>query len=159
MKSKNSCRVLVAVLSVLMIVATLSPIASVKAASDFHLIIGFGSDYNSSQGHVEYKLDDGSWVSVTEEADIQITDDVTSITFKVVPAEYHEVNFDNGPELDGPVHVSFHAGDAEEVGLTFGSGRSPGVGHGNPLQYSYMENPMDREAWWAAVHRVAKSRT
>lgn len=123
MKSKNSCRVLVAVLSVLMIVATLSPIASVKAASDFHLIIGFDSDYNSSQGHVEYKLDDGSWVSVTEEADIQITDDVTSITFKVVPAEYHEVNFDNGPELDGPVHVSFHAGDAEEARNTLiGSG-------------------------------------
>ena len=51
------------------------------------------------------------------------------------------------------------AGDIRDVGLTFGSGRSPGVGHGNPLQYSYMENPMDREAWWAAVHRVAKSWT
>ena len=38
-------------------------------------------------------------------------------------------------------------------------GRSPGGGHGNPPQYSCLENPMDRGAWWAAVHRVAKSRT
>ena len=36
-------------------------------------------------------------------------------------------------------------------------GRSPGGGHGNPLQYSYLEKSMDREAWWATVHRVAKS--
>ena len=38
-------------------------------------------------------------------------------------------------------------------------GRSPGEGHGNPLQYSYLENPMDRGAWWATVHGVAKSWT
>ena len=38
-------------------------------------------------------------------------------------------------------------------------GRSLGGGHGNPLQYSCLENPMDRRAWWASVHRVAKSRT
>ena len=40
-----------------------------------------------------------------------------------------------------------------------GSGRSPGGGHGNPLQYSCLENPMDRGGWWATVHGVAKSRT
>ena len=39
------------------------------------------------------------------------------------------------------------------------SGRSPGEGNGNPLQYSCLENPMDRGAWWATVHRVAKRRT
>ena len=39
------------------------------------------------------------------------------------------------------------------------SGRSSGGGHGNPLQYSCLENPMDRGAWWASVHRVAKSQT
>ena len=38
-----------------------------------------------------------------------------------------------------------------------GSGKSPGGGHGNPLQYSCLENPMDRGAWWAAVHMVTKS--
>ena len=37
--------------------------------------------------------------------------------------------------------------------------RSPGERHGNPLQYSCLENPMEREAWWAIVHRVAKSQT
>ena len=40
-----------------------------------------------------------------------------------------------------------------------GLGRSPGGGHGNSLQYSCLENPMDRGAWWATVHSVAKSRT
>ena len=37
--------------------------------------------------------------------------------------------------------------------------RSPGGGHGNPLQYSCLENPMDRGAWWAAVHKVAQNQT
>ena len=40
-----------------------------------------------------------------------------------------------------------------------GSGRSPGGGHGNPLQYSYLENPMDKGSWQATVHRVTKSQT
>ena len=45
-----------------------------------------------------------------------------------------------------------------DPGSILGSGRSPGEGHGNPLQYSCLENPMDRGAWQATVHRVAKSR-
>ena len=44
------------------------------------------------------------------------------------------------------------------LGSILGLGRSPGGGHGNPLQYSYLENPMDRGARWATVRRVAKSR-
>ena len=40
-----------------------------------------------------------------------------------------------------------------------GSGRSPGEGNGNPLQYFCLENPVDRGAWWAAVHRVTQSQT
>ena len=44
-----------------------------------------------------------------------------------------------------------------EVGLIPGSGRSPGGGNGNPLQYSCLKNTMDRGAWWAAVPGVAKS--
>ena len=49
--------------------------------------------------------------------------------------------------------------NAGDLGLIPGSGRSPGGGHGNPLQYSCLENPMDRGAWRATVHRVAKTRT
>ena len=48
---------------------------------------------------------------------------------------------------------------AEDPGLIPGLGRSPGKGNGNPLQYSCLENPMDREAWQATVHGVAKSWT
>ena len=48
------------------------------------------------------------------------------------------------------------AGDIGDTGSIPGLGRSPGEGNGNPLQYSFLENPMDRGAWWAAVHRVAK---
>ena len=45
------------------------------------------------------------------------------------------------------------------LGSIPGSGRSPGEGNDNPLQYSGLENPMDGGAWWATVHGVAKSRT
>ena len=45
-----------------------------------------------------------------------------------------------------------NAEDIRDAGLIPGSGRSPGEGHGNPLQYSYLENPVDRGAWQAMVH-------
>ena len=50
-------------------------------------------------------------------------------------------------------------GDTGDMGSVPGSGRSPGEGNGSPLQYSCRENPMDRGAWQAAVHGVAKSWT
>ena len=53
-----------------------------------------------------------------------------------------------------PVNV----GDIREKGSIAGLGRSPG-GHGHPLQYSCLKNPMDRTAWWARVHGVRKSWT
>ena len=49
--------------------------------------------------------------------------------------------------------------NAGDLGSIPGSGRPPGGGHGNPLQYSCLENPMDKGAWRAAVHEVAKSGT
>ena len=52
-----------------------------------------------------------------------------------------------------------NARDIRDTGLIPGSGRSPGGGHGSPLQYSSLENPMDREAWQATVHRAAQSQT
>ena len=51
------------------------------------------------------------------------------------------------------------AHNAGDLGSIPGSRKSPGEGHGNPLQYSCLENPMDREAWWTIVHGVAKSQT
>lgn len=45
----------------------------------------------------------------------------------------------------------FDAGDIRDMGLTPGSGRSPGWRYGNPLQYSHLENPMDRRAWWTTA--------
>ena len=55
--------------------------------------------------------------------------------------------------------VKNNAGDVRDVGSILGLGRSPGGGHGNPLQYSCLENPMDRGAWRATVHKVAKGQT
>ena len=52
-----------------------------------------------------------------------------------------------------------NAEDIRDVGLNLGLGRSLGEGNSNPLQYSSLENPMDRVAWQATVHGVAKSRT
>ena len=54
---------------------------------------------------------------------------------------------------------SANAGDKRDSGLIPGSGRSPGEGNGYPLQYSCLENPMDREAWQTTVHKVTKSWT
>ena len=50
-----------------------------------------------------------------------------------------------------------NAGDARDLGSIPGLGRSPRGGHGNPLQYSCLESPMGRGAWWAIVHRVTRS--
>ena len=52
-----------------------------------------------------------------------------------------------------------NAGDIRDACSIPESGRSPGEGNGNPLQYSCLENPMDRGAWHATVHRVTKSQT
>ena len=59
----------------------------------------------------------------------------------------------------GGSEVKASASNAGDPGSVPGSGRSPGEGNGNPLQYSYLENPMDGEAWYATVHRVAESAT
>ena len=67
------------------------------------------------------------------------------------------LGFPGGPVVKNP------PANAREADLIPGFGRSPGKGNGNPLQYSCLENsmdrPMDRGTWWATVHRVAKSQT
>ena len=64
-----------------------------------------------------------------------------------------------GIEFYGGSEVKASACNVGDLGSIPGLGRSPGERNGNPLQYSCLENPMDGGAWWATVHRVAKSRT
>ena len=61
--------------------------------------------------------------------------------------------------VDSQVVLVVNAGDVRDVGSISGLGKSPGGGHGNPLEYSCLENPMDRRAWWTTVHGVPKSWT
>ena len=66
--------------------------------------------------------------------------------------KYFELSFPGGSDSKASARKT---GDLSSIPW---SGRSPGEGNGNPLQYSCLENPMDRGAWWAAVHGVVKSR-
>ena len=59
----------------------------------------------------------------------------------------------------GSSMVKNPSANAGDMSLIPGLGRSPGEGNGNPLQYSCLENPMDRGAWWSTVHGVGKSQT
>ena len=63
------------------------------------------------------------------------------------------MGFPGGSDGKAPAH---NAGDLDSIP---GSGKSPGEGNGNPLQYSCLGNPMEGGTWWAIVHGVAKSRT
>ena len=65
--------------------------------------------------------------------------------------------YNSGFPSDSDGKESAH--NARDVDLIHGSGRSPGGGHGNPLQYPCLENSMGRGAWWATVHEVTKSQT
>ena len=60
------------------------------------------------------------------------------------------------PEVSDDKESAFNA---EDPGLTPESGRSPGEGNGNPIQYFHLENSMDREGWWATVHGITRSQT
>ena len=68
-------------------------------------------------------------------------------------SELHQ-GFPHGPS--GKDKVPDNTGYVRDMNLKPGLGRSHGGGHGNPLQYSFLENPMNREAWQTTVHRVSK---
>ena len=76
-----------------------------------------------------------------------------SLSFRLYPEELQNPRGLSGKESAG------NAGVSRAAGLIPGLGRSPGGRHGNPLQYSCLENPMHRGAWRAIVHRVTKSWT
>ena len=66
-------------------------------------------------------------------------------------------SYDMGPQWLSDKNPPANSGDTGDRSLIPRLRRSPGGGHGNPLQFSCLENPMDRGAWWAKVHRVEKS--
>ena len=74
--------------------------------------------------------------------------------------DYHLPSVNRGlPRWHWGKNLPASAGDVRDEGLVPGLGRSPGGGHGSPLQASCLENPMDRGVWRATVHGVAESRT
>ena len=78
---------------------------------------------------------------------------IVLLAFHLEQLTYYFLDFPGGSDGKAPV---YNAGDQGSIP---GSGRSPGEGNGNPLQYYCLENPMGRGAWRATVHGVAKSRT
>ena len=70
--------------------------------------------------------------------------------------QLYDTNYIYFPASSNGKESAYNAGD---LGLIPGSERSPGEGNGNALQYSRLENPMDRGAWWATVYTAAKSQT
>ena len=79
-----------------------------------------------------------------------------SFTVKLLRPGFYLVGFPNGSAGE---ESACNAGDTEDMSSIPGLGRFPGEANGNPLQYSCLKNPMDKRAWWATVHGVAKSQT
>ena len=106
---------------------------------------------------LENPMDRGAWqATVHEIAKSQTQLSTTTSTKDTACCNLDLVQ----PNFKKKRHPCHHDACNEGVlGSSPGLGRSPGGRHGNPLQYSCLENPTDREAWWATVHRVAKSQT
>ena len=79
---------------------------------------------------------------------------ISEIILSVKTNEIYILYRDSGLAVKNP---STHSEDLRDTGLRPVSGRFPGGGHGNPLQYSCLESPMDRGAWQATVHEVTES--
>ena len=89
--------------------------------------------------------------SIFLRADVFNCDEIKLINFFIL--QFTILGFPGASEV---IVSAWNVGDS---GLIPESGRSPGEGNGNPLQYSCLENPMEGGAWWATVHGVTKSRT
>ena len=87
----------------------------------------------------------------------EIRDNLAHISPSMIFNYNYNHNWASQVVLVVPRTLSANAEDIRDMGLIPGSERSPERGHGKPLQYSCLENPMDRRAWQAIVHRIAKS--
>ena len=85
------------------------------ALTGLTLEVSFADGYNSSQGHVEYQINNGEWVQVTSDTPVTIPEDVTSLRFRVVPADHYAVDFTEGPYLADGTGCAFQAGGADEA--------------------------------------------
>ena len=81
------------------------------------------------------------------------------MTFSGMKSASSSLPFGRGLGFPGGSEVKASACNVGDQGSIPGLGRSSGEGSGNPLQYSCLENPMGGGAWWATIHRVAKSKT
>ena len=130
--------------------------ASACKAGDLGSIPGLGRSPGEGNGNplqyscLENPMDGGAWYttvhgiakSQTQLSDLNFTFSTCERAFQVALVVKN---------------LPVNAGDIRDMGSIPGSGRSPGGGHGNPLQYSCLKNPVDRGTWWATVHRVTKS--
>lgn len=109
-KSKRTISMMFAILLMIMNFKAVP----ITALNDFNININFVSDYSSEQGYVEYKIDEGYWIVVSNNSSIPVSEEIGSLKFKVIANSNYEVNFDNGSYLSDGVGVAFNAGDAEE---------------------------------------------
>ena len=97
------------------------------------------------------ELDEGSQkYQIPVSYKISIRDAMYNVINIINPALCYIWGFPCGSVVKNP------PANAGEAGFISRSGRSPGEGNGNPLQYSCLENPMDRGAWWATIHEIAE---
>ena len=87
------------------------------------------------------------------------TSEGINLLCSLLPGEIISLSFSTSLDFPGGSDSKASAYSAGDPGSIPRSGRSSGAGTGNPLQYSCLENPMDRGAWWATIHGVAKSQT
>ena len=89
---------------------------------------------------------------------LTVTGVAISLVLKLIIWGFLTQFFKGFPNCSAGKESACNAGDTRDMGSIFWWGRSPGEGNGNPLQYSFLKNPMDRRSWWAKGQKVAKRR-
>ena len=126
-------------------------------------LFSHGFDNHAGKGAVLTHGKEGSWAFEGLRESAKSLQQLGLLPRPVRGPHPHDANSPSGISscsgFPGGSEGEASARNAGDLGSTPGSGRSPGEGNGNPLQYSCLENPMDGGAWWATVHGAAKSHT